>query len=76
MPCKGICHRYKAKRAGNLSRYASGQKRCNTCEIFLNWDGHWCPCCGKLLRSKPRDGELKRKTLAKTFQNYSQIKIN
>ena len=35
-------------------RYASGQKRCNVCEIFLNWDGFFCPCCGMRLRTRPK----------------------
>ena len=39
MVCKGICHRYKAKWGTHQYRYASGQKRCNVCEIFVNWDG-------------------------------------
>ena len=35
-------------------RYANGQKRCNVCEIFVDWDGFYCPCCRMLLRSRPR----------------------
>jgi hypothetical protein len=55
MSCKGICCRYKAKSAGlHQYRYANGQKRCNECEIFVQWDGFSCPCCGKLLRTRPR----------------------
>jgi len=26
-------------------RYATGQKRCQICEIFIQWDGLVCPCC-------------------------------
>ena len=54
MTCKGICHRYKARWTTNTLRYANGQKRCNVCEIFLSWDGYFCPCCGMLLRTRPR----------------------
>jgi len=68
MVCKGICHRYKAKWSGIQSRYAEGQKRCNACEIFLKWNGFGCPCCGKLLRTRPRDGEHKRKFLAQEIK--------
>ncbi len=70
MVCKGICHRYKAKTAANQPRYANGQKRCSVCEIFLNWDSFWCPCCGVRLRNKPKDGERKRKIIVQ------EIKIN
>ncbi len=54
MVCKGICHRYKAKWGAHQYRYANGQKRCNVCEIFVNWDGNNCPCCGMLLRTRPK----------------------
>ncbi|HEX2405596.1 MAG TPA: hypothetical protein VHJ38_00185 [Nitrososphaeraceae archaeon] len=46
MGCKGICIRYKAdkpKQAGK--RYLIGQKRCQTCDIFIKRDDFWCPCC-------------------------------
>ena len=68
MSCKGICHRYKAKCRWNQPRYANGQKRCNTCEIFLEWNDFWCPCCGKQLRGKPKNGEHKRKFLAQEIK--------
>jgi hypothetical protein len=35
-------------------RYATGNKRCQICEIFIKWDGLWCPCCGYRLRNGPR----------------------
>ena len=54
MVCKGVCHKYKAKWYARDYRYANGQKRCNVCELFVNWDGHHCPCCGMLLRTKPK----------------------
>ena len=46
MVCKGICHRYKAKWMTQTARYGNGQKRCNICELFMSWDGSFCPCCG------------------------------
>ncbi len=60
MVCRGICTRYKAKWGANQPRYASGQKRCNVCNIFLDWNGFWCPCCGMSLRTRPRTGKYKR----------------
>jgi Zn ribbon nucleic-acid-binding protein len=50
MPCKGICIHLKAS-----SRYATGQKRCQVCELFIKWDGSCCPCCGYKLRTRPRN---------------------
>ncbi|NWG37858.1 MAG: hypothetical protein HXY31_09650, partial [Nitrososphaera sp.] len=43
----------------------SGQKRCQICEIFIKWDGLWCPCCGYRLRTKPRNLKYKAKLRAK-----------
>ncbi len=58
MTCKGICERHKALRPGEDSggrRYSAGQKRCAMCELFIKWDGLWCPCCGCRLRANPRN---------------------
>jgi len=46
MTCKGICIRHKAQKPVGTGRYSTGQKRCQICELFLRWDGLWCPCCG------------------------------
>ena len=54
MSCQRICHKYKAKWSVCQNRYANGQKRCNTCEIFVQWEGNFCPCCGMQLRTRPR----------------------
>jgi hypothetical protein len=61
MVCKGICVRHKAHKPVGEGRYATGQKRCQVCEIFVNWDGLWCPCCGYRLRTKPRNLKFKEK---------------
>jgi len=61
MTCKGICVRHKAQKPIGFGRYASGQKRCQICEIFINWEGLWCPCCGYRLRTKPRNLKYKAK---------------
>ena len=59
--CRGICPRYKAKRSERIGYYRMGFKRCNICELFMKWDGTFCPCCGYQLRMKPRDRMLKDK---------------
>jgi hypothetical protein len=66
MTCKGICVRHKAQKPVGSGRYASGQKRCQICEIFIKWDGLWCPCCGYRLRTKPRNLKYKAKLRART----------
>lgn len=62
--CTGKCKRYKALKSRYIGRYASGQKRCNFCEIFVNYDGLKCPCCNTQLRSAPRSRKDKESCLA------------
>ena len=67
--CRGICERYRATRIHGESRYANGQRRCQTCEIFIKWEGLWCPCCGYRLRTLPKSKKYKeifRKTTTMT----------
>ena len=60
MTCKNICARYQViKPKNNLGRYETGQKRCQICEIFIQWSGRFCPCCGYRLRNKPRNKKFK-----------------
>lgn len=58
--CRGICHRHKAKKP-KIGRYAAGQKRCNFCNVFMDWDGLWCLCCGARLRLRPRNSKYKER---------------
>ena len=53
--CKGICTRYKAKRPTSGGRYQTGQRRCQACDIFISYEGIFCPCCKGRLRVKPRN---------------------
>ncbi len=64
MVCKGICVRHKAIKPVATGRYSTGQKRCQMCEIFLKWDGLWCPCCGYRLRTRPRNLKYRAKLMA------------
>jgi hypothetical protein len=67
LTCKGTCIRHKARKPSGLGRYASGQKRCQVCEEFIDWNGIWCPCCGYRLRTRPRNMKYKTKLLASDF---------
>ena len=60
MVCKGICSGHKANRPSNGQRYLIGQKRCQVCQIFINWEGVFCPCCGYKLRVTPRNRKFKQ----------------
>ncbi len=74
MTCKGICIRHKAQKPVGSGRYASGQKRCQICEIFIKWEGLWCPCCGYRLRTKPRNLKYKAKLRART-RKQNELKV-
>jgi hypothetical protein len=67
MTCKGICIRHKAS-----SRCATGNKRCQVCEIFIKWDGLWYPCCGYRLRNVPRSMKFKAKWRIKQKEKQMQ----
>ena len=54
MACKGTCIRHKT-----LRRYTTGNKRCKHCNLFIKWEGFWCPCCGGRLRIGPRQFKYK-----------------
>jgi hypothetical protein len=62
MTCRRECQKYIAVNNDSThARYAIGQKRRGTCELFLIWDfDNFCPCCGHRLRLKPKNAQLKR----------------
>ena len=64
--CIGQCKKYKALKPTGIGRYASGQKRCNYCVIFMDYDGIVCPCCNRQLRCLPRSRKGKEMYLAQT----------
>jgi len=74
MTCKGICIRHKAMKPVGSGRYSTGQKRCQVCEIFLKWEGLWCPCCGYRLRTRPRN--LKYKAKLRTRKKIDEYRIS
>jgi hypothetical protein len=75
MVCKGICPRHRASKPVYSGRYASGQKRCQGCEIFIKWDGLWCPCCGIRLRLHPRNLTDKKRLALRSKQKNKEIEI-
>ena len=77
MVCKGICVRHRAQKPpGASGRYAIGQKRCQVCEIFLKWDGMWCPCCGYRVRTRPRGHKFKERLRIMNQNTESNSSIN
>ena len=35
-------------------------KRCRECEVLIEWQGTWCPCCGIRLSERPRGARHRR----------------
>jgi rRNA maturation endonuclease Nob1 len=70
MTCKGICIRHKAS-----GRYAAGHKRCQVCELFIQWEGLFCPCCGSRLRIGPRNIKFKTKLRKQKDIEAKKVKI-
>jgi len=73
MVCKGICIRHKASGPISSGRYATGQKRCQICEMYVKWDGIFCPCCGCRLRIGPRLFKHKAKLRIKEKQKEKNM---
>ena len=70
MPCYGICIRYRAS-----GRYATGNKRCHQCNLFVKWEGLMCPCCGYKLRTRPRHSKFKEKLREQKRIPIEQAKV-
>jgi len=75
LSCKGVCDKYKADKPVGIGRYASGQRRCQICEIYMHWNGLWCPCCGYRLRCKPRNVTYKEKLKETDFKAGTVVRV-
>ncbi len=75
LSCKGTCEQYKADKPVGIGRYASGQRRCQICELYMHWNGLWCPCCGYRLRTKPRNIKYKDKLRETKFKTGVIVKV-
>ena len=63
MTCNGVCENYKATKPAYGGRYEDGQKRCQTCQIFVYYNGLFCPCCNMRLRTNSRYTKLKERVI-------------
>src|SRR5512133_2268555 len=76
LTCKGICIRHKAQKPVGSGRYSMGQKRCQICELFIRWEGLWCPCCGYRLRTKTRKLKYKAKMRARNKVKEAKVVLS
>lgn len=54
MACRNICTRYKIMKDRRGFYYEQGHKRCAVGQVFIDWQRSKCPCCGFMLRIRPR----------------------
>ena len=73
--CRGLCLKYKFRSTNpRESKYEQGASRCNnSCEIFIVWDGVYCPCCGIRLRKSCKNKHQIRHGLEKKLLNQSFV---
>ena len=78
MHCREVCSKYSVKRPllKEIGRYEDGQKRCSSCAIYINWKEPNCPCCGHILRTKPRNTSGRNKLTNKIIFKKFQLKLN
>ena len=84
--CNGICKKYTVKKPVGVGRYASGQARCQICDVWLDHNGcitknrkqaventiGWiCKCCNYKVRQKPRNLYYKEKMRESLKKNNS-----
>ena len=76
--CKGKCLQFKAKKPASGGRYAAGQFRCQTCDIYLTkqgTDGNYCRCCNFRVRSRPRNSRYKNEYLEKKTSETREYRL-
>jgi hypothetical protein len=78
MVCCNQCEKYRAIRSHEGAyytpegRYEKGQKRCQVCEIFIDWQGIRCPCCHATLRTRPRPKKYREKLVQKISKHLCE----
>ena len=73
MSCPGICEKYRAYRTGLTSGFTHGNKRCRRCDIFIKFDGMFCPCCFYKLQTKSRKKPTKNGVKAQALINLETL---
>lgn len=59
-----ICNNSYCKKFRAPTRHVEGIARCRFCDIFIYWDGSYCPCCNgrvsRRVRNRTRQSSKKR----------------
>ena len=60
--CNDLCQKYRTTRVGPArQRYFGNVKWCNHCQVRMEWDGRYCPCCGIKLSGRAKNNDSWRR---------------
>ena len=46
-----------------------GYRRCSNCEVYLKYQGIFCPCCSNRMKVSPNNNKSRKKVSEKRFIN-------
>jgi len=58
--CTGRCGAYRAQNQAPRYAWFSGARYCKVCQIYVMWDGNFCPCCRRALARRPHQGKARK----------------
>jgi hypothetical protein len=59
--CKDNCHKSCVNVFPyHIRKYEAGFKYCSICEKWFDIDNFRCPCCHMILRTKSRNGKIRK----------------
>jgi len=85
MACREYCLKIKEKNLWSYDTnpknpfmirtnpYHDNKKYCRICEVYLRFEGLFCPCCGVKLRVSPHNNKSREKL--KNFRQEQKLKL-
>ncbi|MGB7956001.1 MAG: hypothetical protein WCF23_18665 [Candidatus Nitrosopolaris sp.] len=78
MACHNLCERFNSRFTVGGSHYGNSKKYCRRCEVYIIYEGIFCPCCDMALRMSPtnkRDKERLRQLQLRIAEQDRIIRI-
>jgi len=75
MACRNICERFNSRFTVGKAHYGNGNKYCRRCEVYILYDGIFCPCCGMALRMSPTNKRDKERLRQLKLREEEQDRI-
>jgi hypothetical protein len=72
MICGGVECKLKKYEAKKIVRGVGkeGYRRCSKCELFLKYDGIYCPCCSCRMKVSFRNNKARQKSRDMVLKNH------